>query len=154
MSESTKAARDGCPMCGGRAEKLAGLLKEAHEDVCGARCPSVKKDGEEWTHVDLCTRIDAALDAEPECSTCGGSGSIEHYVPPVGRQPNKYDTLLRPCPDCSPDTRTIEFDDEWTELAGKIEGSVAQLVEHGIEDPEVDGSTPSGPTTLQGESNA
>ncbi len=33
------------------------VLVQAHAVVCSAECPSVKKEGEEWTHVDLCRNL-------------------------------------------------------------------------------------------------
>jgi len=40
---------------------LAGLLSEVAPIVCGTLCPSVKKTGTEWPHVDLCQRIRKAI---------------------------------------------------------------------------------------------
>lgn len=41
-------------------EQLAAL-KAAAEPVCSLRCPSVKHDGEPWTHVPECTAITTAI---------------------------------------------------------------------------------------------
>lgn len=41
------------------------LASAAQEAVCSALCPSVKKTGEPWTHVELCERLSAAA-AEPD----------------------------------------------------------------------------------------
>jgi hypothetical protein len=42
-------------------EDLIAALQQAHEDVCSFRCPSVKREGEEWTHSERCVAISAAL---------------------------------------------------------------------------------------------
>jgi len=42
---------------------LASLLAKAQPHVCSALCPSVKRDGDLWTHKDLCAHMEAALTA-------------------------------------------------------------------------------------------
>lgn len=42
---------------------LASLLAKAQPHVCSMLCPSVKREGDPWTHKDLCTHITAALTA-------------------------------------------------------------------------------------------
>lgn len=42
-------------------EVLKGLLLESADLICEYLCPSVKKTGTEWTHVDLCIRIGKAI---------------------------------------------------------------------------------------------
>jgi hypothetical protein len=42
---------------------LARLLAKAQPHVCSALCPSVKRDGDLWTHKDLCAHMEAALTA-------------------------------------------------------------------------------------------
>ena len=65
---------------------LASLLAKAQPHVCSALCPSVKRDGDLWTHKDLCAHMEAALTATsqptkpqgrmhacdiPGCVSCG-----------------------------------------------------------------------------------
>jgi len=38
---------------------LRALIAEAQDNICAAYCPSVKRTGEEWPHVDLCKRLKA-----------------------------------------------------------------------------------------------
>lgn len=42
---------------------LASLLAKAQPHVCSALCPSVKRDGDLWTHKDLCAHMESALTA-------------------------------------------------------------------------------------------
>ena len=42
---------------------LASLLAKAQPHVCSALCPSVKRDGDLWTHKDLCAHMEAAITA-------------------------------------------------------------------------------------------
>ena len=59
---------------------LASLLAKAQPHVCSALCPSVKRDGDLWTHKDLCAHMEAALTAtsqpakEPVRHLCGARG--------------------------------------------------------------------------------
>jgi hypothetical protein len=43
--------------------ELKEALKLAAPHVCSNLCPSVKRTGEEWTHVETCQAITAALDS-------------------------------------------------------------------------------------------
>lgn len=36
---------------------LLGVLKLAHEDVYDLHCPSVKREGDEWTHCERCMEL-------------------------------------------------------------------------------------------------
>jgi hypothetical protein len=69
---------------------LASLLAKAQPHVCSALCPSVKRDGDLWTHKDLCAHMEAALTAtsqpakEPVRHLCGARGfgqSIDDKCP-------------------------------------------------------------------------
>ena len=46
-------------------------LAAVSEDVCGLLCPSVKKTGEEWSHVPKCQAISAALSPTPPAQENG-----------------------------------------------------------------------------------
>lgn len=48
---------------------LASLLAKAQPHVCSMLCPSVKREGDPWTHKDLCTHITAALTATSQPHT-------------------------------------------------------------------------------------
>ena len=49
---------------------LASLLAKAQPHVCSALCPSVKRDGDLWTHKDLCAHMEAALTATSQPEPC------------------------------------------------------------------------------------
>lgn len=42
------------------------ILVQTHAVVCSALCPSVKKEGEEWTHVDLCQNLSLLIALEQD----------------------------------------------------------------------------------------
>lgn len=60
--------------------EAAALLARAHADVCSLRCPSVKKTGEDWTHVGICAEIRTAL-APPSAGTGEGRPHDEAPAP-------------------------------------------------------------------------
>ena len=73
---------------------LARLLAKAQPHVCSALCPSVKRDGDLWTHKDLCAHMEAALTAtsqpaQEQCSYCKrpltDNHSFSYGVPGVPR---------------------------------------------------------------------
>lgn len=45
----------------GQCAALEQALRSAAPHVCSARCPSVKRTGTEWSHVEQCKAISAAL---------------------------------------------------------------------------------------------
>lgn len=44
-------------------EQALVALRAAQEDTCSLHCPSVKNYGEEWTHVERCQAVSAAITA-------------------------------------------------------------------------------------------
>ena len=42
-------------------KQLRDLLIDAHVDFCSNNCPSVKRDGDLWTHTEACQRMQAAI---------------------------------------------------------------------------------------------
>jgi hypothetical protein len=54
MESAEKAAEE-------EITKLRGTLGKVAPMVCEYLCPSVKKTGTEWTHVDICMKINALL---------------------------------------------------------------------------------------------
>lgn len=45
--------------------ELKAALRLAAPHVCSLLCPSTKRTGDEWTHVELCKAISAAIDSAP-----------------------------------------------------------------------------------------
>jgi hypothetical protein len=44
-------------------EHALAALRLAQQDTCSLHCPSVKKTGEEWIHVERCQAVSAAIAA-------------------------------------------------------------------------------------------